>query len=88
MDAEQARQVDSVLRRFGIPGVVAPENPENLTGPWRVFDQADPATRKDITADALAALAALLPVSTPDPAPKRQGRPTRGFVLPPKNDEE
>ncbi|ARF72754.1 hypothetical protein B7C62_11065 [Kitasatospora albolonga] len=87
MDAEQARQVDSVLRRFGIPGVVAPENPENLTGPWRVFDQANPESRKDVTADALAALAALVPTSTPDPAPKRQSGPTRGFVLPPKNDD-
>ncbi|MEU2823685.1 hypothetical protein ACFXOI_24700 [Streptomyces bacillaris] len=48
MDVEQARQVDSVLQRLGIPGVVAPEDPENLTGPWRVYDTAD---RKDITAD-------------------------------------
>ncbi|MFI7239936.1 hypothetical protein [Streptomyces cyaneofuscatus] len=88
MDAEQARQVDHVLRQLGIPGVVAPEDPENLTGPWRVFDKADQATRKDTTADALAALAAKFRPSTPDPAPRRQSGPTRGFVLPPKKDDE
>ncbi|MFJ5737802.1 hypothetical protein [Streptomyces microflavus] len=84
MDAEQARQVDRVLRQLGIPGVVAPEDPENLTGPWRVYDQADPATRRDVTADALAALAAKFRPSTPG----RQTGPTRGFVLPPKKDDE
>ncbi|MFE2292843.1 hypothetical protein [Streptomyces sp. NPDC059452] len=87
MDAEQARQVDSVLRRFGIPGVVAPADPEQLTGPWRVFDKADPQTRKDISADALAALAAALPAAALGPGPKGPSGPTRGFVLPPKNDE-
>ncbi|PWS43588.1 hypothetical protein DKT74_15890 [Streptomyces sp. ZEA17I] len=90
MDAEQARQVDSVLRRLGIPGVVAPEDPENLTGPWRVYDTADPANRKDITADALAALAATLQPSaanSSEPVDRRRSGPTRGFVLPPENDE-
>ncbi|MFJ4972391.1 hypothetical protein [Streptomyces sp. NPDC088755] len=88
MDAEQARQVDSVLRRFGIPGVVAPVDPENPAGSWRVFDQADPETRKDATADALAALAATFPSSSPSPAPKRQSGPTRGFVYPPKEGDD
>ncbi|MFE7456750.1 hypothetical protein [Streptomyces sp. NPDC057554] len=87
MDAEQARQVDSVLRRFGIRGVVAPADPEQLTGMWRVFDKADPQTRKDITADALAALAAALPASAPGPDPKGPSGPTRGFILPPKSDD-
>ncbi|MEU4179320.1 hypothetical protein [Streptomyces sp. NPDC026589] len=84
MDAEQARQVDSVLRQLGIPGVVAPEDPENLTGPWRVYNQADPATRTDTTADVLVALAAEFEPSTP----KRRSGPTRGFVLPPKKVDE
>ncbi|MGC5343706.1 hypothetical protein PZB75_11345 [Streptomyces sp. AM 4-1-1] len=83
MDAEQARQVDRVLRQVGIPGVVAPEDPENLTGLWRVYDQADPATRRDITADVVAALAA----EFEPPTPRRHSGPTRGFVLPPKKDE-
>ncbi|WP_435286239.1 hypothetical protein [Streptomyces bacillaris] len=90
MDAEQARQVDSVLRRLGIPGVVAPEDPENLTGPWRVYDTADPANREDITADALAALAATLQPSAANPSEpvdRRRRGPTRGFVLPPKSHE-
>lgn len=69
MDAEEARQLDITLRRFGIRGVVAPEDPENLAGAWRVYDDVDPDLRQDITADALAAVA------------RAQG-PTRGFVIP------
>ena len=80
MDAEQARQVDAVLRQLGIPGVVAPENPENPAGPWRVYDTADPATRRDVTADALASVAAKFPKE------KSGSGPMRGFVIPPKDE--
>ncbi|MEU6477186.1 hypothetical protein ABZ858_09890 [Streptomyces sp. NPDC047017] len=80
MNAEQARQVEAVLRKLGIPGVVAPEDPENTAGPWRVFDTADPATRRDMTAEALAAVAAKFPEEKPGSGPMR------GFVIPPKDD--
>lgn len=68
MDAEEARQLDITLRRLGIRGVVAPEDPENPAGSWGVYDDADPRCRRDITADTLAAVA------------RAQG-PTRGFVI-------
>ncbi|MFJ3497350.1 hypothetical protein ACIPPJ_27670 [Streptomyces sp. NPDC086091] len=77
MDARQARKVGSVLRQLGIPGFVAPEDPENAEGPWRVYDAVDPATRRDVTADALASVAARFPEAEPGPGP------TRGFVVPP-----
>ncbi|WP_328471146.1 hypothetical protein [Streptomyces sp. NBC_00448] len=80
MDAEQGRQVDAVLRQLGIPGVVAPEDPENAAGPWRVYDTAEPTTRRDVTADALASVAAKF-------QEENQGSgPTRGFVIPPKDE--
>ncbi|WP_062204857.1 hypothetical protein [Streptomyces sp. NBRC 109706] len=79
MDADEARQVDAMLRQLGIPGVVAPEDPENTAGPWRVYDTADPATRRDVTADALASVAAKFPKGQPGSGP------TRGFVIPPKD---
>ncbi len=78
MDAERARQVDALLRRLGIPGVVAPEDPENTAGPWRVYDTADPANRRDVTTEALASVAAKFPEE-----PSGSG-PMRGFVIPPK----
>ncbi|MFJ1577426.1 hypothetical protein [Streptomyces sp. NPDC088182] len=80
MDAEQARQVDAVLRRLGISGVVAPEDPENTAGGWRVYDTADPITRQDVTAEALASLAREFPDG------KTGSGPTRGFVIPPKDE--
>ncbi|MFC9654030.1 hypothetical protein [Streptomyces sp. NPDC056937] len=76
MDAEQARRVDAVLGRLGISGVVAPEDPENTAGGWRVYDKADPATRRDVTADALASLAREFPDG------KAGAGPARGFVVP------
>ncbi|MEV3875427.1 hypothetical protein [Streptomyces sp. NPDC049906] len=79
MDAEQARQVDVVLRQLGIPGVVALEDPENTAGSWRVYDTAEPATRRDVTADVLAAVAAKFPEEEPGSGPMR------GFVIPPKD---
>jgi hypothetical protein len=78
MDAEQARQVDALLKQLGVPGVVAPEAPENPAGAWRVYDMADPRTRRDVTADALAAVAAKFPGAKPGAGP------TRGFIIPPK----
>ncbi len=80
MDAEQARQVDAVLRQLGIPGVVAPVDPENTAGPWRVYDTADPTTRRDVTADTLASVAARFPEEKPGPGPMR------GFIIPPKDE--
>ncbi|MET8687800.1 hypothetical protein ABZV77_26685 [Streptomyces sp. NPDC004732] len=86
MDAEQARQVDATLRRLGIPGVVAPEDPEDLSGAWRVYDSADPATREDKTADALSSVVAKFCEISPEPREKRQQGPTRGFVFPSADD--
>jgi hypothetical protein len=80
VDAEQGRKVDAVLRQLGIPGVVAPEDPGNAAGQWRVYDTADPATRRDVTADALASVAAEFPEEKPGPGPMR------GFVVPPKGE--
>lgn len=80
MDAEQARQVEAALRRWGIPGLVAPEDPENPAGAWRVYDKADPATRLDMTADALATVTARFSAEQPTAGP------TRGFVIPPKDE--
>lgn len=37
MDAEEARHVDVALRRLGIPGVVAPEEPGRAAGGWRAY---------------------------------------------------
>ncbi|KAB8169749.1 hypothetical protein FH609_005510 [Streptomyces sp. 3MP-14] len=76
MDAEQARHVAAVLRRLGIPGEVAPEDPENASGPWRVYDTADPVTRRDVTADVLASVTAKFPEGRPGSGP------SRGFVVP------
>ncbi|MFF1381014.1 hypothetical protein [Streptomyces sp. NPDC058308] len=82
MDAEQARQVDATLRRLGIPGVVAPEDPEDPAGAWRVYDSADPTTRRDTTADALASVVAKFRETSPESPEKRQQGPARGFVFP------
>ncbi|WP_329401748.1 hypothetical protein [Streptomyces melanogenes] len=86
MNAEEARHVEAVLRHMGLPGVVAPDDPENPAGPWRVYDQADPDTRQDTTADALVGLAQAFHVSRPLPPGQPKPGPTRGFVIPPKGD--
>ncbi|MEU9235771.1 hypothetical protein [Streptomyces subrutilus] len=70
MNADEARELHAMLRRLGVPGVVAPEDPENLEGSWYVYDVAATEVRREVTADTLAALAAA-----------RQ-RPGRGFVIP------
>ncbi|MFG2823972.1 hypothetical protein ACGFX4_31660 [Kitasatospora sp. NPDC048365] len=69
MDENEAERVASELDRLGLRGVASPADAENPDGEWRVFDSADPATRRDITEEAEAAVA-------------RAVRPTRGFVLP------
>ncbi|MYT29314.1 MULTISPECIES: hypothetical protein [unclassified Streptomyces] len=86
MNAEEARQVDATLRRLGIPGVVAPEDPEQAAGTWRVYDSADPATRKDVTADVLAAFVAKFREANPEPPGKSQSGPVRGFIIPSDED--
>jgi hypothetical protein len=81
MGPDEARRVDAALRRLGVAGVVAPVDPENPAGEWRVYDTVDTESRRDITADALAAVAAH--VTPPEPS-----GPTRGFVIPPKGDSD
>ncbi|WP_256106063.1 hypothetical protein [Streptomyces sp. ODS05-4] len=75
MDAAEAQIVDAVLRRHGIDGAVAPVNPDRPGGAWSVYDQADPAARREVTGVALAALAAA--VHRPPSGPQR------GFIVPP-----
>jgi hypothetical protein len=81
MNAEEAQALSAALKRWNIPGVVAPEDPGNPEGPWRVYDRADAETRRDITAATLAALA-----KCERPGVTATGRtgtgPTRGFVIP------
>ncbi|MFH9423373.1 hypothetical protein [Streptomyces sp. NPDC017529] len=83
MDAEEARHVDATLRRLGIPGIVAPEDPGGTGGAWRVYDRPDPGTRQDITPDALAAVVAKFRGESPETTRRADGGPTRGFVIPP-----
>lgn len=61
--------------------MVAPESPADPDGEWRVYDAADPETRRDITADALAALATYEPARATT-SPRSGAGPTRGFVIP------
>ncbi|MCE7082778.1 hypothetical protein [Streptomyces sp. ST2-7A] len=86
MDAEEARYIDAVLRRLGLPGVVAPEDPDNPAGPWRVYDQADPDSRTDMTARTLVSVTKALGADASPPAPKAQRNgPSRGFIIPPND---
>jgi hypothetical protein len=91
MDAEEARHVEAVLRHLGLPGVVAPEDPEDPAGAWRVYDHTDAETRTDTTADALASLAKAFrdhaPLPPPKPTQHDQAGPTRGFIIPPKGND-
>ncbi|MGD9482344.1 hypothetical protein WDH52_03645 [Streptomyces sp. TRM70308] len=79
MGPDEARRVDALLRKLGIEGVVAPIDPDNSTGQWRVYDTADPYARTDVTAAALASVARLIMGNEPGPS-----GPTRGFIIPPK----
>ncbi|MGW0392466.1 hypothetical protein ACWDYJ_16530 [Streptomyces sp. NPDC003042] len=70
MDGSEAWQVHTAMRQYGIPGLVAPETPQNPEGSWRVYDVDDPDTRQDITAYVLAEVATA-----------RGRQPERGFVI-------
>ncbi|KJK57407.1 hypothetical protein UK12_16945 [Saccharothrix sp. ST-888] len=72
MGEDEAEQVASALRRRGLRGVAAPQDPDHPEGEWRVYDGTDPVTRRDITDEARAATTGV---------PGKTG-PTRGFVLP------
>lgn len=71
MNANEVSELHATMRQHGIPGVVAPEDPRDPAGPWRVYDAADPGTRRDVTAETLAAAAAA-----------RLRQPMRGFIIP------
>ncbi|GGT27007.1 hypothetical protein [Streptomyces purpureus] len=70
MDAHEAAELHDAMRRYGIPGVIEPEDPGNASGPWRVVDRDQGSAPRDITTATLAAVAAA-----------RERRPTRGFVI-------
>lgn len=67
MNEDEAERAASELRRQGLRGVAGPLDPDHPEGEWRVFDGADPATRREIT-DATVHV--------------RRVGPRRGFVLP------
>ncbi|MFE2561403.1 hypothetical protein ACFXGT_36435 [Streptomyces sp. NPDC059352] len=67
MDAGDVSSLHDSMRKYGIPGVLEPVDPQNHAGAWRVVDPAD---QRDITDDVLAR------VATAD-----RVRPTRGFVI-------
>ncbi len=86
MDAEEARYIDAVLRRLCLPGVVAPEDPEDPAGPWRVYDRAGPGARTDITPHTLVRVAGALGAEASPPAPRAERNgPRRGFIVPPRD---
>ncbi|MFF1795790.1 hypothetical protein ACFVXQ_16475 [Kitasatospora sp. NPDC058263] len=72
MDASEAQQMADTLRRLGIRGIVSPEDLDDPDGQWRVYDSSDPATRRDITDEALTVINGM----------SRKTGPTRGFVVP------
>lgn len=61
MTADEARRVERVMRSLGLQGIVAPVDPDAPAGEWRVYDEADPRTRRDKTAEVLAAIAEHVP---------------------------
>ncbi|MDT9689188.1 hypothetical protein Q5762_12715 [Streptomyces sp. P9(2023)] len=67
MDARDVSPLYDSMRRYGLPGVLTPVDPQNRSGAWRVVDPVD---QRDITDATLAAVAA---------ADRHQ--PTRGFVI-------
>ncbi|MFD3998941.1 hypothetical protein [Streptomyces sp. NPDC058583] len=67
MDASAVSSLHNSMRKYGIPGVLEPVDPQNRAGDWRVVDSAD---GRDITHDVLARVAAA-----------DRHRPTRGFVI-------
>ncbi|MGW4699854.1 hypothetical protein [Streptomyces sp. NPDC004285] len=71
MEARDVSALHDTMRRYGIPGILTPDNPQNPAGPWRVFDHDGPG-RRDITDTTLTAAEAVA-----------NRRPTRGFVIAP-----
>ncbi|MFG2900994.1 hypothetical protein ACGFZH_28395 [Streptomyces zaomyceticus] len=67
MEASNVSSLHASMRKYGIPGVLEPVDPQNRAGAWRVVDLED---RQDITEDVVARVAAL----------DRQ-QPYRGFVI-------
>ncbi|MFD9047702.1 hypothetical protein [Streptomyces zaomyceticus] len=67
MDASEVSSLHDAMRKYGIPGVLEPVDPQNRAGGWRVVD---PEGRQDITKDVVTRVAAL----------DRQ-QPYRGFVI-------
>ncbi|MCX5390439.1 hypothetical protein [Streptomyces sp. NBC_00094] len=67
MDAHEVSSLHDSMRRYGIPGVLEPVDPQNPAGAWRVVDPVD---RHDITDAVLARVAAV-----------DRHRPTRGFII-------
>ncbi|MET8704732.1 hypothetical protein ABZW10_38645 [Kitasatospora sp. NPDC004723] len=74
MDEDEAQQLANSLRRLGIRGIVSPEDLGNPDGQWRVYDSANPNTRRDITDD-------VLTVVRGRSRQAGQSGPTRGFVI-------
>lgn len=67
MDAHEVSSLHDSMRRYGIPGELAPVDPANRAGAWRVVD---PATGRDITHAVRGRVAAAA-----------GQRPMRGFVV-------
>ncbi|MEU2660189.1 hypothetical protein ABZ615_33335 [Streptomyces sp. NPDC007325] len=71
MDAHDVAALYEAMRRYGVPGILEPADPERPEGPWRVVCDDGRGGRQDITDEVLATVAA---------AERRQ--PGRGFVIP------
>lgn len=81
MNAEEAQTLKAALERWNLPGIVAPANPDDTDGAWLVYDREDVETRRDITAETLAAVAKFEASGRAGASRTRTG-PTRGFVIP------
>jgi hypothetical protein len=75
MDESEAQRVANTLHLLGIRGIVSPEDLDNPNGQWRVYDSTDPATRRDITDEALTIIGGMSRKTGP-------AGPARGFVVP------
>lgn len=73
MNEDQARHLQRLLSLCGLPGTAAPV--AEPAGEWRIYDRADSATRRDITAESRQRLAAAA-----DRPPT--GTAVRGFIVP------
>ncbi|MBB1246323.1 hypothetical protein GL263_22595 [Streptomyces durbertensis] len=70
----QARHMEKLARLCGMAGVAAPADPAQPQGEWRLYDRAEPATRRDVTAEVRRQVSA-----GPVPALPLAGR---GFLVP------